>query len=102
MSLPDFHQSPRRNLSNHNVPIYQNTRFINLNFYQCPQQNSDSPKYQITQTECIICYEEKLCYVVSCCNKSFCCNCLSHPTIKRCPHCRQKFYWDYLHHLKKI
>ena len=99
MSFSDFHQNPRANLSYHNGYIYQNTQFIKNNFYQYPREHSVT--YQTTQTECLVCFEEKICYVVSCCNKNFCLNCISHPTIKKCPHCRQKFC-NYLHHLKKI
>ena len=43
-----------------------------------------------TQAECIICYEDKTCYQVSCCQKEMCHNCLERVEDTKCPHCREE------------
>jgi hypothetical protein len=44
----------------------------------------------LKKEDCIICYENKTCYQVNCCKKTFCHDCLTNMATDKCAHCRQK------------
>ena len=44
------------------------------------------------QGNCIICYENKTCYLVPCCHKEMCHECLTTINSEICCHCRQNLF----------
>jgi hypothetical protein len=46
----------------------------------------------LKQDECLICYENKTCYQVNCCKKTFCNDCLTKAGTTNCAHCRQDIF----------
>jgi hypothetical protein len=44
---------------------------------------------------CIVCYEQKVCFQLSCCHHPLCDDCLEHINTQTCVYCRQTNTTDY-------